>query len=181
MDILRKPTGLKDLVWPVFRLGEREPQQLGGLIFYSKQYIDTDTVTFTHRYRVVDDKNIDKPTLGLRRLQIGKELFPIGTAIYFLQDVIKLAKSTTWFIDSSGQLFQHKKSTRAKLATYRIKQVLPAQGIGCVLEITGLAERFKSLQIPKDTEPYAGILTYSGSNLLYGYYSEPIKTTWRLV
>jgi hypothetical protein len=108
-------------------------------------------------------------------------LYPIGTAIYFLQDVIKLAKSTTWFIDSHGQLFQHKKTRRAKLATHRLKQVFPAQGIGCILEVEGLAERFKSLQVPQDTELYAGILSYSGKNLLYGYYSEPIKPTWRLV
>lgn len=178
---MRKHTTLQSLVWPVFRLGEREPQQLDGLVFYTKQYLDLEQVKFTNTYRVVDDRNIDKPTLGLRRLQIGKELFPIGTAIYFLQDVIKLAKSTTWFIDTQGQLFQHKKSTRAKLQTYRIKQVLPAHGIGCVLEIVGLPERFKSLQVPKQTEPYCGILTYNGSNLLYGYYSEPIKPTWRLV
>lgn len=178
---MRKPTTLQNIVWPVFRLGEREPQQLGGLVFYTKQYLDLEKVKFTDTYRVVDDKNIDKPTLGLRRLQIGEKLFYMGTAIYFLQDVIKLAKSTTWFIDTEGKVFQHKKSTRAKLQTHRIKQVFPAQGIGCVLEVEGLAERFKSLQVPKETETYCGILTYYGSNLLYGYYSEPIKPTWRLV
>ena len=178
---MRKPIELTAIVWPVFRLGEREPQQLGGLIFFRKEYVDQDTVVYSDNYRVVDDKNIAKPTLGLRRLQIGDSLYPIGTAIYFLQDVIKLAKSTTWFIDSHGQLFQHKKTRRAKLQTHRLKQVLPVSGLGCVLEVEGLVERFKSLQVPKPEEQYCGILTYGHSNLLYGYYSEPIKTTWRMV
>jgi len=181
LDTLRKPIELTAIVWPVFRLGEREPQQLGGLVFYRKEYVDQDTVIYSDKYRVVDDKNIDKPTLGLRRLQISDSLYPIGTAIYFLQDVIKLAKSTTWFIDNHGQLFQHKKTRRAKLATHRLKQVFPAQGIGCVLEVEDLAERFKSLQVPQDNEIYAGILSYGGRNLLYGFYSEPIKPTWRKV
>lgn len=182
--VLRKPIGLASLVWPVFRLGEREPYTRGGLTFYSSEYVDQDDPKPLLRYRVVDDRGVDKPTLGLRRLVLREQevkLHPIGAAIYFLQDVIKLAKSTTWFIDSVGQIFQHKKLVRAKLQTHRITQVLPAAGIGCVLEVEGLAERFKSLQVPKEYELYAGILRYNRCNLLYGYYSEPIETTWRLV
>ena len=181
---MRKPIGLAALVWPVFRLGEHEPRTHGKLSFYSSEYIDLNNPKLFSRYRVIDDKNIDKPTLGLRRLVLKEQdvkLFPIGSAIYFLQDVIKLAKSTTWFIDSLGQIFQHKKLVRAKLKTHKIIQILPASGIGCVLEVDGLSERFKSLQIPKPYELYAGILNYNRCNLLYGYYSEPIQTTWRLV
>lgn len=181
MDTLKRHIPLRDLVWPVFRLGEREPQQESGVIFFYKEYIDTESVILNSRYRIVDDRNIPQNTLGLRRLQIKEHLFPIGTAIYFLQDIIKLAKSTTWFIDSQGKIFQHKKIRRAKLATHRIKQIFPAQGIGCVLEVEGLPERFKTLQVPKDYEIYAGILNYKGSNLLYGFYDEPIKSTWRKV
>lgn len=167
----------------MFRLGEREPMQKDGITFYYKEYLDTDTEDYRRNYRVVDDKNINKPTLGLRRLQmdVHNKLFPIGTAIYFIQDIIKLAKSTTWFIDSHGQIFQHRKIIRAKLKTHKIKQVLPASGLGCVIEVEGLPERFKSLQVPKPEDLYAGVITYSGKNLLYGYYCEPIKQTWRLV
>ena len=184
MEVLRKPIGLASLVWPVFRLGEKEPYTKDGLTFYANEYINSDDPKPFNRWRIVDDKNIDRSTLGLRRLVLKQQevkLFPIGAAIYFLQDIIKLAKSTTWFIDSCGQVFQHKKLVRAKLQTHRIRQVLPASGIGCVLEVEGLSERFKSLQIPKDYELWAGILNYNRCNLLYGYYSEPIKTTWRLV
>ena len=181
---MRKPIGLANLVWPVFRLGEHEPYTNGKIIFYASEYIDLDEPKLFSRYRIVDDKDIDKPTLGLRRLVLKNQninLFPISSAIYFLQDVIKLAKSTTWFIDSIGQVFQHKKLVRAKLATHKIIQVLPASGIGCVLEVEGLSERFKSLVVPKEYELYAGILQYNKCNLLYGYYAEKIKPTWRLV
>ena len=181
MDTLRKPTNWTTINWPVFRLGEKEPIIAGGLIFYRTEYANLDDNTYSDNYKIVDDKSIEKPTLGLRRLVIKDKLFRISSAIYFISDVIKLAKATTWFIDSHGQVFQHKKSTRAKLQTYRLKQVLPVTGLGCVLEVRGLLERFKSLQVPKPEEIYCGILTYNNNNLLYGYYTEPIKTTWRMV
>jgi len=185
LGVLKKPIGLAAIVWPVFKLGEKEPYITNTIVFYASEYIEEEEdPKLLLRYRIIDDKSIDKSTLGLRRLVLKQQklnLYPIGSAIYFLQDLIKLAKSTTWFIDSSGQIFQHKKIVRAKLVTHKITQVLPASGIGCVLEVEGLSERFKSLQIPKDYELYAGILKYNRCNLLYGYYSEPIKTTWRLV
>lgn len=147
------------------------------------EYSDKDSAQLSSNYRIIDDKSVDKPTLGLRRLALlGKKLFPIGSAIYFLSDIIKLAKSTTWFIDNTGHIFQHKKSTRAKLTTKRIKQVLPAQSLGCVIEIDGLAQRFKSMQAPKEYETYAGILQIGiNQYILYGFYEAPIPPTWRLV
>lgn len=183
MENLQKPISLQEINFPVFRLGEKRPSTVDNITFYMAEYSDKDTANYRSNYRVVDDKSIDKPTLGLRRLQLkGKvSLFPIGAAIYFLADLIKLAKSTTWFVDSMGQVFQHKKSTRAKLTTKRIKQVLPAAHLGCVLEIEGLGQRFKSMRKPEVYEQYAGMLEISGGFLFYGFYSDPIKPTWRLV
>lgn len=174
---------MKDLVWPVYRLSEKKPTVEDGVIFYQAEYTDIDTAQTKFNIRVVDDKNIDKPSLGLRRLILGnsKSLFPIGSAVYFLVDLIKLAKSTTWFIDSHGRVFQHKKVKRAKLRTHKITQVLPASGIGCVLEVDGLVFRFKSMKAPESWEQYAGILYVDGGHMLYGYYEYPIKDTWRLV
>lgn len=174
---------LKDLVFPVFRLSERRPDIIDQVILYKSEYADIDSAEETANYRVVDDKSIDKPTLGLRRLAlIGKtKIYPIGSAIYFLMDIIKIAKPNTWFIDSEGRLFQHKKSYRAKLQTFKIKQVLPAEGIGCVIELENIPQRFKSMRMPETYELYAGVLTYNHGYMLYGYYEQPIKTTWRSV
>lgn len=174
---------LKDLVWPVYRLGEKKPTVEDGVVFYKAEYADIDTATIKSNIRVVDNRNISKDTVGLRRLVISQtqSLFPIGSAVYFLVDLIKLAKSTTWFIDSHGRIFQHKKIKRAKLKTHKINQVLPATGIGCVLEVAGLVFRFKSMRAPESWEQYAGILYVDGGHMLYGYYEHPIKDTWRLV
>lgn len=152
-------------------------------VFYRAEYADIDTATVRTNIRVVDDKNIDKPTIGLRRLVLSQTetLFPIHATVYFLVDLIKLSKSTTWWIDSDGRIFQHKKSKRAKLRTHKIKQVLPASGIGCVLEVEGLVFRFKSMKPPESWQQYAGILYVDGGHMLYGYYEYPIKDTWRLV
>ena len=167
----------------MYRLGEKKPTIEGTRTFYQAEYADIDTATVRTNIRVVDDKSIDKSTLGMRRLMLSQteSLFPINTGIYFLIDLIKLSKSTTWFIDSSGRVFQHKKSKRAKLRTHKIKQVLPASGIGCVLEVEGLVFRFKSTRSPESWQQYAGILYVDGGHMLYGYYEYPIKDTWRLV
>jgi hypothetical protein len=174
---------LAEIVFPVFRLGEKCPIVQDGLVYYKAEYSDKDTAEHTTNYRLIDDRNIDKPALGLRRLVLLHKyiLFPIGTAIYFLVDIIKLAKSTTWFIDSNGNIFQHKKTKRAKLTTKKIKQVLPADGIGCVLELEGISSRFKTMKQPNTYEQYAGVLHMDNSYLLYGYFESPQKDTWRLV
>jgi hypothetical protein len=109
------------------------------------------------------------------------KMFPVRTAIYFLADLLKLAKATTWFIDSSGRVFQYKKLTRAKLITKKIKQVLPALGVGCVLEVDGIATRFKCLQRPKDFHQYAVILQNGMGYTLYGLSETPRANSWRMV
>jgi hypothetical protein len=174
---------LQEISFPVFRLGEKRPTIDAGVTFFMAEYSDKDSAKYSSNYRIVDDKNIDKPTLGLRRLMLAQKvsLFPIGSAIYFLADLIKLAKSTTWFVDNTGQVFQHKKSTRAKLTTKKIKQVLPASTLGCVIEVDGLSQRFKSMQPPQAYQKYAGLLEISGGHILYGFYETQIKDTWRLV
>ena len=183
MENSNKPIGLREIVFPVFRLGEKCPEIQDNLVYYKSEYADKDTAKSTTNYRLVDDTSIDKPTLGLRRLILLQKyvLFPIGTSIYFLVDIIKLAKSTTWFIDSQGTVFQHKKTKRAKLTIKKIKQVLPAGGIGCVLEIDGIAQRFKTMKQPESYEQYVGVLHIDNSYLLYGYFDTPHKDTWRLV
>lgn len=174
---------MKDLVWPVFRLGEKKPVTEAGRVFYSSEYADIDTAETVRNIRLVDDTSVAKPTLGLRRLQLKElnNLYPISTALYFLADLIKLAKSTTWFIDNSGKVFQYKKQARAKLRTHKIKQVLPADGLGCVIEVEGLVFRFKSIIRPQEWERYAAVLYINGGYMLYGYYEYPAKDTWRLV
>jgi hypothetical protein len=165
-------------------LSEKEPSRKSGLVFFHTEYIDeSNDASLT--FKIVDDKNLPQKTLGLRRLALQKDpkikLHKISTAIYFLADLIKLAKSTTWFIDNAGKVFQWKKYTRANLTTKKIKQVLPADGIGCVLEVEGLAQRFKTLQRPQDYHQYAVFLVINQMHILYGLSEIARKDSWRLV
>lgn len=178
-----KHTKLSEIHWPVFRLGETEPTQRDGLVFYYTHYVD-ELNSETATIRVVDDRNLPQANLGLRRLALkvaGEPLFPIRTAIYFLADLVKLAKSTTWFVDSTGRVFHYEKTVRAKLTTKRIKQVLPAQGLGCVFELVGLSSRFKAIQRPSETQQYARVLQLGMAHIFYGFCETHKPDSWRMV
>lgn len=184
MDTSTKFTALQAITWPVFKLSEKEPNRKDGLVFFHTEYIDENNESSLN-LKLVDDKSLPQKTLGLRRLALQKDpkvkLHRISTAIYFLADLIKLAKATTWFIDNSGKVFQWKKYARAKLITKKIKQVLPADGIGCVLEVEGLSQRFKCLQRPQDFHQYAVFLVINQMYILYGLSDTTRKDSWRLV
>jgi len=184
LDTSQKLTQLREIVWPVYKLGDKQPTVEGGLIYYYTEYT-SETNESTLTLRIVDDKTMLQPTLGRRRLHLGLDktisLFPIRTAIYLLADLIKLAKTSTWFIDDTGRVFQYKKQTRAKLTTHKIKQVLPAKGIGCILEVQGIVQRFKSLHHPDDYQKYAVLLYINKSYLFYGLSEIPLTPSWRLV
>lgn len=185
LDTLKKLTELREIVWPVFRLSEKPPVQKNGLVFFYSEYVDPEQNEDHTTYKLVDDKNLPQKTLGLRRLYLRQnkeiKLHSISVAIYFLADLLKLAKSTTWFIDNSGRVFQYKKYARAKLRSREIIKVLPADGLGCVLEIKGLSQRFKALSRPSDIQRYAVVLEIGKMSLLYGFSESPIRDSWRLI
>jgi len=173
---------LLEINWPVFRLGEHKPVIEDNLVYYSKEYVDKESLETKIGLRIVDDKSVQGATLGLRRLAItGVRLFPIRQAMYFLGDLIKIAKQTTWFIDNSGKVFQYRKSSRAKLTAHKIKKVLPLEGMGAIVEVDGLPQRFKCMYAPKPDQYYAGVLRWGLSYVLYGFYNEQFKATHRLV
>ena len=184
MDTSTKFTALQAIIWPVFKLSEKEPSRDSGLVFFHTEYLD-ETNSSSLTIKIVDDTSLPQKTLGLRRLALQKDpkvkLHRISTAIYFLADLIKLAKATTWFIDSSGKVFQWKKYTRAKLITKKIKQVLPADGIGCVLELVGVSHRFKAMTRPRDEQVYARVLQIGIAYIFYGYCETHKPDSWRMV
>lgn len=176
---------LSTINWPVFKLGEHRPHCEDGVVFYSKEYVDLQTGEVRQGLRVVDDKSIPGNSLGMRRLKLKFQeevkLFPIRTAVYYLQDLIKLAKQTSWFIDSQGAVFQYRKSTRAKLTFHKIKKILPVEGMGCIIEVEGIPQRFKCLYHPKPEQAYAGVLRWGLGYILYGFYHEQLKPSYRKV
>lgn len=155
-----------------------------GVVYFHSEYSDKETSENIVNARFVDDRTINQPTLGRRRLklkELGVRLYPIGKAIYFLGDLIKVANSTTWFIDSAGKYFQYKKSKLVKLTCHKIEKVLPTRGLGAVLELRGIPTRFKTAIKPSPEQQYAGILHLGHSLILYGVYYEEFKPSKRKV
>lgn len=173
-----------EIVYPVYSiLGSAVPSTDGTVSFTYSESLD-DEEQLTYSFKVIDDKSINKPTIGLRRLQIsakGNTLQKLGKAIFFLGDLIKIAKRSTYFIDSNGIVFQYRKSTRAKLHFKKLTQVIPIATGGAILEVDGIMSRFKCLFQPRTLELYVGVLEFGKSYILYGLYEQPYKSTWRMI
>ena len=170
---------IKDIQFPVYKIGVSKPIEDNGLLYY--EYKDEDSGIIT-RY-ILDDKSIEQDTLAKRRLYLlakGVKLRKLDTAIFFLGDFIKLADSVTWFVDSVGKLFQHKKSIMSKLIFKKINRVIPIPSGGAIIEVEGISTRFKVLFAPTN-EIYAGLLKIGRMYILYGLSQELPNSTWRRV
>lgn len=174
---------LQEISYPVFRLRNERPVTHNGIDFYAYTNYPEEGEPVTV-IRIVDDKNIDNPKLSMRRLVIkaqGAKLFRMTRAIFFLSDLIKISQGKMWFIDSSGKIFQYKKTTRAKLKFHKIKKVIAIPTGGAIIEVEGIGQRFKSLHYPDPNLLYAGILYNKMSTILYGFYDMKYDDTWRMV
>ena len=144
-----------------------------------------DEETNHYEYKVIDNKNIEGKTLASRRLKMsanGTNLKKLGNACFFVSDLMKLAKSTTWFIDASGRTFNYRKSKYVKLNYHKIIQVLAMPSGGAILVVQGIPTRFKVLYAPTADETYAGILELShGNYILYGLYDQQYDSSRRMI
>lgn len=168
-----------NIAFPVYLVGAHKPTVTNGIMYYV-QANEEDSV---YRAVLVDDKNLTG-TFAMRRLQIKEKkypLFKLRYAIFFIADLIKLAKKGTWFIDSEGNLFQYEKTLRVPLVYKKISQLIPIKTGGCIVEVEGLSERFKTLHMPTNNPTWAGILQVRKSAILYGLYDKQYKNTTRLI
>lgn len=187
MENLISATNLQEISYPVFRLGTNQPTINNGLVFYYYENYEEDEdgeINQVNTYRIVDDKNIPFQSLAMRRLAIkneGVKLFKITNAIFFLGDLIKLAKPNMWFIDSKGKIFNYSKTIRALLKFHKIAKNIPIKTGGSIIEAEGIITRFKSLFSPDKDKTHVGILHFGKSLILYGFYTEKHKDTWRMI
>lgn len=177
---------LQEITYPVFRLRNERPSEHDGILFYAyENYYEEDGELIQREViRIVDDTSIDSPKLSMRRLAIrsvGGKLFRLTKAIFFLNDLIKIATKQMWFIDSMGKVFQYHKTTRAKLKFYKIAKVIAIPTGGAIIEAQGIGSRFKSLYYPEPDKLYVGVLSMGMSQILYGFYDKQYNDTWRMV
>ena len=174
---------LQEIVFPVFRLSENEPAQQDGVSFYlsHKETSDGEQIV---KIRIIDDTTIVGANLGLRRARLAADnvdLFRISKAIFFLGDLVKLAKAHTWFIDNTGKIFNYKKHRRAKLSFHKITNVIRIPSGGALIEVDSISSRFKCLFPPDVETRYAGILTIGMMHILYGFYPDKHQDTFRMI
>lgn len=176
---------LSEISFPVFKLRNRPPETSGTVSYYISERFNQDNAEYKKTVYIVDDTSIDEPTLSRRRLvlmQQGVKLLKISAAIYFLADLIKQSTSTQYWIDSTGKIFKYKKTTRAKLKFYRVEAIYPIKGLGAVIQVQNLPQRFKVLFYPSQELTWAGVLEWDhGQRVLYGLYPTQHNETWRLV
>lgn len=165
---------LQEISWPVFKLKEYRPEEEDGILFYPD---------LNGEKRIVDDRNLPQDSLVGRRLSLlvkGVKIYNPKFSIFFLGDLIKIAKPTTWFIDSNGKIFQYKKTQFAKLVFRKITNII--RSVGCTLiEAENSPARFKCLFPPKLEEKYLGVLKMGKEEILYGFFKEKYTPTRRKV
>lgn len=178
---------LAEISFPVYKLRNEKPLERDGILFYtydSASENEDGELEVNTKVRIIDDKKIENEKLSMRRLVIkmqGGSLFRLNKAIFFLGDLIKIAKKDVWFIDSNGKLFEYQKTTRVKLKFHKIKKLIRTEMGGALVEVEGIPIRLKSLFFPENDKTHAGILHYSMSPILYGFYDDKYNDTWRMV
>lgn len=175
--------GFSNIAFPVFKIGNRKPNFDQGASYFLRSEQDSDG-NWSDKYQIVDDKSRPEPGLALRRLAMqaeGAKLAKLGKAIFFIGDLIKIAKPETWFIDKEGQVFQYKKSMRVPLVFKPIQAIVPMQHGGAIIAVKGIPSRFKTLFMPTPEHKYVGLLEVGNSHILYGLYDKQYDKTVRVI
>jgi hypothetical protein len=174
---------LSEINFPVYYLGKEAPMQHEGVSFYT--FVEDDDSSAPKLiYNILDDKNLPGDTLAKRRLELlksGVRIHKLKTAIFFVNDMLKITKGTTWFIDAYGKIFEYRKTVRVPLIFRPISKIIKMPKGGCIVEAEGLPFRFKTLLTPVVEQKWVGLLKVNHGYMLYGLYSKPLKNTYRMI
>lgn len=177
LDILEK------IVFPVFLIGKEDPifEDGASYFYYVKVVKDGDDET---KILYIDDKKCPGDNLGRRRLWMknnGIALKKLKRALFYFHDMVKATKGSTWFIDSKGFIFKYKKTLRLPIEYKKIKKVIHGGHASVIVELEGVASRFKILMAPNPAQKYAGVLRMGMGHILYGFFDEPGPSTWKMI
>lgn len=174
---------LNQIQFPIYHLGHDKPNREGTRWYYHYETHHKDGEVET-KTLVVDDTGTPGNSLAMRRLQLknsGVALAKLRHAVFFLGDMIKLSRGGTWFIDSTGYVFEYRKTKRVPLVFKSISQIIPIKTGGAIVEVQGIGTRFKVLHAPNQDCKYAGLLLVGTGYLLYGLYPDKLTDTVRMV
>lgn len=158
---------LRNVEFPVYVLPSSEWYTEDGLLFLDGQ--------------VVDDKNVDQPTLGKRRLitPFSDRLLRLKRIIWNVEDMLHC--NSNIFIDTLGRPFIYIKTIRADLKYHKIKAV-KVKDTYTLLFAQGCVKPFKIPRPPLPGIEWVGIIHYHGFPwIIYEYSYDKKKDTWRKI
>lgn len=174
---------MSQVSFPVFRIPNDYKLLYEGTVVYTYQEFMDEDNNIIPQIRILDDISIDKPSLGLRRLELMVNKVPLiklSKAIFFIGDIIK--QSAKRFIDSSGKIFVYVKTKTVPLVFKRItKKWRNPNGVGSIFEVDGVPSRFKTIYSLQPEDVVAGLLKIGSGYVLYGIYTEMYDNTRRKV
>lgn len=108
----------------------------------------------------VDDRSIDSPSLGIRRLRSPhrKNFLPLKRSVANHIGIIK--SNHKFFIDSKGYCFAYEKRRLSSVKYYRIKKVEQKKKAS-IVKLVGLRETFTVARPPGPEAKWAGIIYIS--------------------
>ena len=129
--------------------------------------------------KVLDNKNVDHVSLGMRRLKSPlRNLYPLKRGIHTLEELLR-TKRFSKFIDRYGKIGTYQRSIRMPYKCHKIRKVV-LKDTYCLVRVKGVNIPFQERRDPAAI--YAGILYKNGSPwLALNYFNESFKDTWRKI
>lgn len=137
---------ISSIQFPIFALRSDEWRRKDGVLFLED--------------KVLDDTNCEGTTLGVRRVQCGRDdLYKLAKAYKDLPSMLLSKKRL--FIDSNGVPFRYKKTVNAKLKYHLIKRIDKKETLS-VVYLKGILHGFPIPRPPYGDAVYARIVYYQG-------------------
>jgi len=157
---------MQQIQFPIYVIHSDNVEELDGILWLDDQ--------------VLDDKNMQGETLGMRRIQTPmKSIYPLR---YMIEDEISMLKHRgTTFIDSKGKIIVKEKNRTAKLIYHKIRK-RELKEVATVIWLTGVPFPFVEKRPPPAEYTWAGVLHLSGFPWkVWEYCEEKKKDSWRKV
>lgn len=156
----------EDLCFPIYVIHSDNTELLDGILWLDDQ--------------VLDDKNMDGDTLGLRRIQTPmKSIYPLR---YMIEDEIGLMRHRgKTFVDSNGCVFAYEKTETCKIHYHKITK-REKKTVATMLWLKGVPFSFAEKSPPPIEITWAGVLYRGGFPWkIWDFADEKKKSTWRKV
>jgi hypothetical protein len=137
------------------------------------------TVTGTY---VLDNKNVEGDTLGKRRLRIKNDIYKLYKPRKVYYNIVQLIKANEkYFIDTTGVVFQYKKTGTAKLVYYKVDEIIEAEDGECILNIPSINYSYKTICRSAYAIKYIGLLNSAFGFIPYDFSETKGKDSWRKI